>query len=63
MKVMQAILHVKKFSCNLLHAFAGFEWLIFLSEYGAMGSFARKLFFGADDKIKHKAGCTATKNG
>ena len=43
MKVMQAILHVKTFLCNLLNAFSGFELLIFLSEYGAMSSVARKL--------------------
>ena len=43
MEVMQAILHVKKILCNLLHAFSGFELLIFLSEYGAMSSAARKL--------------------
>ena len=43
MKEMQTILHVKKILCNLLHAFSGFELLIFLSEYGAMSSVARKL--------------------
>ena len=47
MKDMQAILHVEKFLCNLLHAFFGFELLIFLSEYGAalneISSVARKL--------------------
>ena len=43
MKEMLAILHVKKILCNLLHAFSGFELLIFLSEYGAMSSVARKL--------------------
>ena len=43
MKDMLAILHVKQILCNLLHAFSGFELLIFLSEYGAMSSVARKL--------------------
>ena len=47
MKDMQAILHVEKILCNLLHAFFGFEWLIVLSEYGAVlyeiSSVARKL--------------------
>ena len=42
MKVMQAIFHEKKILCNLLHAFYGFELLIFLSEYGAMRSVPRK---------------------
>ena len=44
MKVMQAILHLKTFLCNLLHAFSGFELLIFLSAYGAMSRVARKLY-------------------
>ena len=43
MKEMLAILHVKNILCNLLHAFSGFELLIFLLEYGAMSSVARKL--------------------
>ena len=47
MKDMQASLHVEKILCNLLHAFFGFELLIFLSEYGAVlyeiSSVARQL--------------------
>ena len=43
MKAMHAIFRVKQILCNLLHAFSGFELLIFLSEYGAMSSVARKL--------------------
>ena len=43
MREMQPILHVKKVLCNLLNAFSGFELLIFLSEYDAMSSVARKL--------------------
>ena len=58
MKVMQAILHVKKILCNLLHTFSVFEFGIRRDEQRH-----KKAFFGADDKIKHKAGCTATKDG
>ena len=43
MEVMQAILHVKKILCKLLHDFSGFELLIFPAEYGAMSSVGRKL--------------------
>ena len=43
MKETRAIFRVKKILCNLLHAFSGFELLIFLSKYGAMSSVARKL--------------------
>ena len=64
MKEIQAIFRVKKILCNLLHAFSGFELLIFLSEYGAIDVQRRKkAFFGTVDKIQHKTGCTATKDG
>ena len=63
MKGMQAILHVKKILCNLLHAFSGFELLI--SPFGIRRDEQRhkKAFFRAVNKIQHKAGCTATKDG
>ena len=63
MKEMQAILHVKKILCNLLHPFSGFQLLI--SPFGICCDEQRhkKTFFGAVDNIQHKAGCTATKDG
>ena len=63
MKEMQAILHVKKILCYLLHPFSGFELLI--SPFGIRRDEQRrkKAFFGAVDKIQHKAGCAATKDG
>ena len=55
MKEMQAILHVKKILCNLLHAFSGFKLLIFSFGIRRDEHCGKKAFFGAVDKIQHKA--------
>ena len=55
MKEMQAILHVKKILCNLLHAFSGFKLLVFPFGIRRDEQWRKKAFFGAVHKIQHKA--------